>query len=96
LSIIHLCNEISQVSIEISKAQISASWETLQILEQQQRNLLKQLPDSWHQFSKQETTVLTTTLENALLVTQAASSRTSEWQKDVAALLKAFSPANRR
>jgi len=67
----------------------------LQILEQQQRNLLKQLPDSRHRFPKQEYTVLTTTLENALFVTQAASFRTSEWQKDVAVLLKAFSPTNR-
>jgi SAM-dependent MidA family methyltransferase len=95
LTIFHLCNEISRVSIEISKAQKSAAWETLQRLEKQQRNLLKQLPDSRYQFSEHENTVLTTTLENALLVTQAASSRTSEWQKDVAVLLQAFSPTHR-
>jgi hypothetical protein len=94
LSIFHLCQEVAQISVELSKAQLSADWEALQALELQLRNLLKQLPDSRHPFSKQESTVLTTTLENALLITQAAASRTSEWQKDIIALLKAFTPSS--
>lgn len=90
MSIPQLCQAISQLSAEIRQAQQAAAWDTLQLLEKRQYQLLTQLPAKPAMLPHADLQLLQSTLQAALLETQAATTRSSEWQEDIAVLLKAL------
>jgi hypothetical protein len=90
LGISQLCQAISQLSAEIHESQQAAAWDTLQLLEKRQYQLLMQLPAKPSTLPHADQQLLQTTLQAALLETQSATTRSSEWQQDIAVLLKAL------
>lgn len=93
MGIAQLCQAISQLSAEIRQAQQAAAWDTLQLLQKRQFQLLTQLPANPSTLRQGDLQLLQTTLQAALRETQAAATRSSEWQEDIAVLLKALGNA---